>query len=544
MSANSPVGQADYDAIVIGAGFSGLYILKRLRDIGLSVRLYEAGGGVGGAWYWNRYPGARTDSDSMIYAFSDWFDKDLVKEWSWSERYSTQPELEQYFNWVTEKLALREHIEFNTRLASAVFDETSSLWTLTTEAGVKATTRFFIPAVGALSKPNIPELRGMDRFRGSAHHSTEYPSEGIDFDGLRVAVIGNGATGVQIVPEVAKQARSVVHLIRSPYHLVPGRNHVLTDDEVKETQSNITEIFDHSRTTFGSFPYDFVGAALDLSPEDRRAEYQKSWDQGGFTFLFLFADVLASKEANDTTMEFLQEKIRALIKDPETAALVTPTDPWLTKRPPLDHGYYASLNRENVSVVDIRSNPIATVTENSLLLHDGTEHEIDVILFATGFDSYTGSLSAIDIRGRDDVALTQRWADRPRNYLGLMSAMFPNMFMLYCGPYNPAPFTNGPSLIEQQSEWILQWIEHLQINGYASIEPRESAEEKFFAHHSEIANATLIPQTASWWTRAAPSYEGAHRLVMSWAGGFPEYRRLCDEAAAGALDDFVLQPTR
>ncbi|WP_409185929.1 flavin-containing monooxygenase [Amycolatopsis sp. VS8301801F10] len=539
MTTTSHSVEADYDAIVIGAGFSGLYILKRLRDLGLSARLYEAGSGVGGAWYWNRYPGARTDSDSMIYCFSEWFDEDLVREWGWRERYSSQPELERYFNWVADRLDLRRDIDFDTRLRSAVYDEQAALWTLTTEQGSVATARYFIPAVGALSDPNVPDFPGLADFQGPCHHSAQFPKDGIDFAGKRVAVIGNGATGVQIVPEVAKTADSVRHFIRNPCHLVPGRNHVLAEADVEATKEAITEILGYSRNTFGGFPYDFLGTALDTSPAERQAAYQKSWEQGGFTFLFLFADVLASREANDTTMDFLREKIRTLVRDPATAGLVTPTDPWLTKRPPLEHGYYSALNRDNVHVVDIKANPVDAVTSNAIRLADGTEHEADVILLATGFDSYTGSLSKIAIRGRDELPLTARWADRPRNHLGLMSAKFPNMFMLYCGPYNPAPFTNGPTLIEQQAEWILDWIQYLDANGHVAMEPTEAAEEEFFALHSEIANSTLIPETSSWWTRAAGADEP--RLVMSWAGGFPEYRRLCDVNAAGKTDHFVLR---
>ncbi|MCW4354528.1 NAD(P)/FAD-dependent oxidoreductase [Hoyosella sp. YIM 151337] len=540
----TPSPSTDLDAVVVGAGFSGLYMLKQLTDQGFSVRVFEAGDGVGGAWHWNRYPGARTDSDSMIYAFSEWFDPDLIGQWRWRERYSTQAEIEHYFNWVTEKLDLRQHIDFNTRLASAVFDESGGRWVLTTESGTTTTARFFIPAVGALSEPNIPSLDGLDEFTGMWCHSARFPREGIDFNGKRVVVVGNGATGVQIVPEVARRAASVTHLIRSPYHIVPGRNHVLTNTDIDGGKRDIVDILRYARETFGSFPYDFKGTALETDPETRQAVLEKAWARGGFGFLFVFADVLASTDANETVMQFLREKIKSLVKDPETAATVTPTDPWLTKRPPLDHGYYASLNRENVSVINIKDHPIDRITETSIHLDGGQEIEVDVIVFATGFESYTGALNAIDIRGRDGVALRERWRDRPRNYLGLMSARFPNMFTLYCGAYNPAPFTNGPSLIEQQAEWIRKWIVFLSAEGYETIEPSEAAEEEFFSTHAAIANSTLIPRTASWWTRDTPGHRGESRLVMSWTGGFPAYRRLCDESTPEVNGTSLLQLCR
>ncbi|WP_158211621.1 flavin-containing monooxygenase [Alkalihalobacterium alkalinitrilicum] len=533
----------EFDVIVIGAGFSGLYILKRLRDIGLSVKLYEAGDDVGGTWYWNRYPGARTDSDSMVYCFSDWFDKDIAHEWTWPERYSTQSDLLRYFRWVVDRLDLRSDIQFNTRVSSAVYDEQSTRWLITTTSGRKVAARYFVPAVGALSHPKIPDLKGLDRFQGDWYHSSRFPAEGVDFDGKRVAVIGSGATGTQIVPEVAKVADQVFHFIRDPYHLVPGRNHTLNNEDTEAVQRNIQEIWEYSRNTFGGFPYDFVGNALDFSPEERRRIYEKNWKQGGFPFLYLFGDVLADKEANETTQEFFREKIRQLVRDEQTADIITPKTPWLTKRPVLDHGYYAACNRDNVSLIDMKSTPIEQITEQGIRTKEGTEYDIDVIVMATGFESYTGSMLSMDIRGRNHIRLKERWADRPHDYLGITVNSFPNMFMLYCGPYNPAPFTNAPTLIEQQGEWIVDWIKFMRKNGYASLEPRQESEEEFFEQHMQIAEGTLIPQTSSWWTKQTKDPNRKGLLLMSWAGGFPAYRQLCDEGNAGNVNKFILTST-
>ena len=529
----------DLDAVVVGAGFSGLYMLHRLRQLGLSARVYEAARDVGGTWYWNRYPGARSDADSMVYCFSDRFSEELLREWEWSERYPAQPEILRYLQWVTDKLDLGRDIQFNTRVTAAAYDESRNRWAVTTDRGDHASARYLIVAVGLLSDPNVPAFEGLETFEGEWYHTARLPHEGVDFTGKRVAVIGNGATAVQIVPEVAKHAAHVFEFVRNPYHCLPARNHPLDADDWQEIHSHHKEIWEQARNNFGGFPYaDFLGAALEFSPEDRQRVYEEGWRKGGFPLAFsTFADVVTDMEANDTFMEFLRAKIHEIVRDPDVADEVMPKDPFVTKRPPLEHGYYAALNRDNVTVVDMKRSPIENVTAKGISTREG-DYEVDMILIATGFDAFTGSVLAMNIRGRDGLELREKWADGPRDYLGLMVNGFPNMFMLYCGPYNPAILTNAPTLIEQQGEWIVECLEHLRAHGYNSVEPLKEAEDQFVELHQQIADATLIPKTASWWT--GTNIDGKTRTLLSWCGGFPEYRRVCDEAAAGGYEGLAL----
>jgi cyclohexanone monooxygenase len=522
--------RAEVDAVVIGAGFSGLYMLRRLRDLGLSARGFEAGSDVGGTWYWNRYPGARSDSDSTVYCYSDRFSEELLGEWEWSERYPSQPEILRYLQWVSEKEDLRRDITFDTRVTAAVYDESRNRWEITTDGGETVSARFFIPAVGLLSKPHIPDFPGMDTFQGQWFHTARSPHEPVDYTGKRVAVIGNGATAVQVVPVVAQQAAQVYEFTRNPYHCLPGRNHQLDADDWEEIHSHHKEIWAQARDNFGGFPYaDFLGMGTDFSAEQRQQIFEDGWRKGGFPLAFsAFADVLTSRETNDLFMDFLRSKINTLIRDPEVAEQVTPKDPFVTKRPPIEHGYYSAFNRGNVSLVNMKNTPIVEITPKGIRTTEA-EYEVDVIIMATGFDAFTGSVLAMDIRGRNGLGLAEKWADGPRDYLALTVQGFPNMFMLYCGPYNPAILTNAPTLIEQQGEWIVDTLTHMREHGYDYIEPLQDAEDGFVQLHQDTANATLIPATESWWT--GTNIEGKPRTLLSWCGGFPEYRRVCDEAA-------------
>jgi cation diffusion facilitator CzcD-associated flavoprotein CzcO len=525
------------DAVVVGCGFSGLYMLRRLRDIGLSARGFEYGGDVGGTWYWNRYPGARSDSDCTVYCFSDRFSEEMLAEWEWSERYPSQPELLRYLRWVSEKQDLRRYITFNTKVVAAHYDG-HNRWGVTTSAGETISARYLILAVGTSSKPNIPDFPGLDTFEGQWFHSARMPPEGVNFSGKRVAVIGNGATAVQIVPVVARQAAQVYEFSRNPYHCLPARNHKLDAYDWQEIHAQHKEIWAHARDTFGGFPYaDFAGVAADFSDEEREQLFEAAWRKGGFPFaLAIFSDAVENRATNDLYMDFIRRKAKSLIRDPEVAERILPTDPFGTKRMPLEHGYYSAFNRDNVGLVDMKATPIVTITPSGIRTTDA-EYKVDIIIMATGFDAFTGPLLDIDIRGRDGLRLAEKWVDGPRDYLAITVHGFPNMFMLYCGPYNPAIFTNATTLIEQQGDWIASCLTHLGANGFDCIEPRQDAEDAFVKLHDDIANATLIPGTDSWWTGS--NIKGKPRKLLAWVGGFPEYRRVCNEAAE-SYDGFTL----
>ncbi|GAA4702264.1 NAD(P)/FAD-dependent oxidoreductase [Pseudonocardia yuanmonensis] len=520
----------EVDAVVVGAGFSGLYMLRRLRDLGLSARAFEAGSDVGGTWYWNRYPGARSDSDSHVYCFSDRFDEKMLAEWEWTERYPAQPEILRYLQWVSEKQDLRGNITFQARVTAARYDEARNRWDITTDGGETVSACYFIPAVGLLSKPNIPKFPGLDRFEGQWFHTAQTPREGVDVQGKRVAVIGNGATAVQVVPVIAQQAEHVYAFTRNPYHSLPARNHRLDAEDWSEIHAHHKEIWAKARDNFGGFPYaDFKGMGSDFTDDERQQIFEEGWRKGGFPLAFsTFADVLANRDTNDQFMDFLRSKISTLVRDPQVAEQLTPSDPFCTKRPPLEHGYYSAFNRGNISLVNMKNSPIAEITPTGIRTADA-EYEVDVIILATGFDAFTGSMLDLDIQGRGGLGLREKWADGPRDYLALMVHGFPNMFMLYCGPFNPAILTNAPTLIEQQGEWVAACLQHMREQGYDYIEPRQDAEDAFVQLHQDTANATLIPETESWWT--GTNIEGKPRMLLSWCGGFPAYRQLCDDAA-------------
>lgn len=523
--------QSQVDAVVVGTGFSGLYMLRRLRDLGLSARAFEAGTDVGGTWYWNRYPGARCDSDSTVYCFSDRFDAEMLAEWTWSERYPSQPEVLRYLQWTADRQDLRRDITFSTRVTSAHYDETTNRWSVTTDGGETVSARYFVPAVGPLTKPNVPDVKGLEKFGGQWFHTARMPEEDLDYTGKRVAVIGNGATAVQIVPVLAHQAEHVYSFTRNPYHCLPGRNHELDPDDWQEIRTHHKEIWAQARDNFGGFPYaDFKGMAEDFSDVEIESIFEDAWLKGGLPLAFsTFADTVTSEATNKLFLDFLSGKIASLVRDPDLALELTPTSPFVSKRPPIEHGYYSAFNRDNVSLVNIKRAAIEEVTATGVRTSDGKEYDVDIILFATGFDAFTGALLEMDIRGKNGRRLADKWVDGPTNYLGLTVEGFPNMFMIYCGPYNPAILTNGPTLIEQQGDWITDCLEHLRNNGFESIEPRKQAEDEFVQLHADIANATLIPATASWWT--GTNVEGKPNVLLSWCGGFPEYRRVCNEAA-------------
>jgi cation diffusion facilitator CzcD-associated flavoprotein CzcO len=535
-----PAGRSgEFDALVIGAGFSGLYQLHCLRDrLGLSALVLEAGDGVGGTWYWNRYPGARCDSESHSYSY--YFSDELLEEWEWSERYPEQPEILRYLNHVADRFDLKRDIRFGARVESARYDEAANLWRVTTVAGERYAARFLITAVGCLSTANVPDIPGLETFGGRWYHTGQWPREGVDFTGKRVGQIGTGSTGIQAAPVIAAQAAHLTVFQRTANYSVPARNAPLAPEFKRWAKENRDEIRRVMHSTTNGHPFTISGrSALAATPEERLAVYEEAWKKGGLQFRGAFSDLLTDKAANDTASGFIRDKIREIVKDPETAAKLTDFDhPYAAKRPPIDTEYFEAFNRPNVSLVDVRANPIERITPEGIRLRDGTEHPLDIIVFATGFDAMTGPLVNIDIRGRGGLRLKEAWEAGPRTYLGLQVAGFPNLFTI-TGPGSPSVLCNMPVAIEQHVEWITGCIAHMRERGLERIEAEPGAVDKWVEHVNEAAGATLLPQASSSWYLGA-NVPGKPRVFMPYAGGMARYRGICDDVAAKGYEGFAL----
>jgi len=527
-----------FDAIVVGAGISGLYLLHRLRGMGLSVRVLEAGSGVGGTWYWNCYPGARCDVDSLEYSHS--FSNELQQEWHWPERYGTQGQINAYLNHVADRFDLRRDIQFDTRIASALFDPATNLWTLTSVAGTTFTAPFCIMATGNLSTPSVPAFKGIETFAGQWYHSGAWPKEGVDFTGLRVGQIGTGSSGIQMAPQVAAQAKHLHVFQRTAHYSVPARN-VPMDPELERTHKST---YPERRKGAHYSAYGVAGlapypkSALDDTPEARRAHYEARWAEGGpFAFLFAYNDLLTNLEANETLAEFCREKVRAIVKDPKVAAILAPKDyPIGAKRLCVDTGYYETFNRDNVTLVDVKAAPIVEITPRGIRTTEA-EYELDAIAFATGFDAMTGALREMDIQVRGGESLRERWEDGPLTYLGLMSAGIPNLFIV-TGPGSPSVKGQMTVSIEQHVDWIADCLAHLRTHGVARIEASRAAEAAWVAHVNDVADATLFAKVDSWYTGS--NIPGKPRVFMPYVAGIGAYRRKCDEVAARGYEGFVL----
>jgi cation diffusion facilitator CzcD-associated flavoprotein CzcO len=536
-----PSGPGDgdvLDALIIGAGFSGLYQLYLLRDrLGLKARVLEAADGVGGTWYWNRYPGARCDSESHAYCYL--FSKELQQDWEWTERYPGQPEILRYLNHVADRLDLRRDILLDTRVASAAYDEAANLWHVVTAAGERLSTRFLITAVGCLSTANVPKIPGLESFGGRWYHTGEWPHEGVDFRGKRVGQIGTGSTGIQAVPVIAETAQHLTVFQRTANFSVPARNAPLTPEFKRWVRENYEAIRDVTRATSNGHPFTIADrSALEVTEAERQALYEKAWEKGGLQFRATFRDLLVDKAANDTAVDFLKAKIRAIVKDPKTAALLTAFDhPYATKRPPIDTNYFETYNRDNVTLVDVRATPIERITPPGIRTRDA-EYPLDIIVFATGFDAMTGPLLRIDIRGRGGLTLKEAWDSGPRTYLGLQVAGFPNLFTI-TGPGSPSVLCNMPVAIEQHAEWIADCIAHLRERGLRRIEATPEAVERWVTQVNEAADATLLPQAASSWYLGA-NVPGKPRVFMPYTGGMAHYRGICDGVAARGYEGFAL----
>jgi cation diffusion facilitator CzcD-associated flavoprotein CzcO len=527
------------DAIIIGAGLSGMYQLHCLRDrLGLRAQVLEAADGVGGTWYWNRYPGARCDSESHSYCFQ--FSDDLLKEWEWSERYPQQPEILRYMNFVADKLDLKRDIRFRTRVTGAEYDAARNVWNVSTDNGGRFTATYLITAVGCLSTANVPQIPGLESFAGQAFHTGLWPHEGVDFRGKRVAQIGTGSTGIQAAPVIAETAKHLTVFQRTANYSVPAHNAPLSPERKKELRDRIEETRRVMRSTPNGHPFQIVDRSVfDVTDEERRRIYEKQWEVGGLQFRAAFRDILLDKKANDTAAEFLKDKIRSIVKDPKTAAILADIDhPYAAKRPPIDSHYFETFNRDNVALVDVRSDPIEAITPTGIRLKSGAEHAVDIIVFATGFDAMTGSLIKLNIKGRDGLLLAKAWEAGPRNYLGIQVSGFPNMFTL-TGPGSPSVLCNMPVPIEQHVEWVTDCIAHMKKNGIARIEAKPEAMDTWVAHVNDAAKATLLPEAHHSWYLGA-NVPGKPRVFMPYAGGMARFRDICNDVAAKGYEGFEL----
>src|SRR6202050_3377057 len=492
--ANDNEAYEQFDAIIIGAGVAGLYQLCSLRKQGLKVRVYEEGGGVGGTWYWNRYPGARFDSESYTYGYS--FSEEMLQEWDWKEHFSAQPETERYLNFVADKFDLRRDIQLNTRVAGASFDDIHNQWEVRLGDGTRARGNFLIAAAGILSAHYVPDFAGIDSFKGESFHTARWPHEKPNFAGKRVGVIGTGATAVQLITEIAKEVGHLTVFQRTPNYCAPLRNGPIDAETQAKIKASYPEIFKRTRETFAGFLHDFdPRSVFDVTPEERQARFEELWAQPGFAKWFgNFRDVMSNKAANELFAEFVRNKIRERVKDPIVAERLVPKNhPFGTKRVPLERGYYEQFNRDNVLLVDLRESPIERITPKGVKTSDA-EYEFDVIVYATGFDAVTGPLTRIDIRGEGGLALKDKWADGPRTYLGIQSVGFPNLLTLV-GPHNGATFCNMPRCIEQNVEWVTDCIRYLREKGFTRMMASPEAEEAWTEHVKELAVGTLLSET-------------------------------------------------
>jgi cyclohexanone monooxygenase len=522
------------DVVIAGAGFSGLYLLHRFRKAGTSVRCFERGDGVGGTWYWNRYPGARCDVESMQYSYG--FDEDLQQEWDWPEKFSAQPDILRYANHVTDRFGLREHIEFETEVRAAHFDEALRRWMITTSTGETVSAQHFVMAGGCISTAQIPKFEGLDAFKGETYHTGNWPHHAVSFAGKRVAVIGTGSSAIQAIPVIAEEAAHLTVFQRQPNYSIPARNMPMTPEYAGFWKNGYAE----KRAEMRYQPNGVIReindqSALEVSEEERQRIYEARWEAGTGAFLGAFNDILTNKAANDTMAEFVRNKIRATVKDPVTAELLCPTNhPIGTKRICIDNGYYQTFNRDNVALVDISQQTIERLTETGLVVGDRA-FEFDAIVFATGFDAMTGTLFNVDIRGRGGLALKKKWEAGPRTYLGLMSEGFPNMFMI-TGPGSPSVKGNMINSLEQHVDLVVYTILHMREQGLETMEPEVAAEDEWVDHVQVVAHKTLFPQANSWYMGA--NIPGKPRLFMPYIAGVGSYRRTCEEVVANGFKGF------
>ena len=528
------------DVVIVGAGFAGLYMLHRVRALGLGVRVYEAAADVGGTWYWNRYPGARCDVESMQYSFS--FDPELEQDWRWSERYAGQPEILRYVSHVADRFDLRRDIRFETRVSGAAWDDGSASWTVDLANGERARARFVIMATGCLSAARTPDLPGLASFAGPTYHTGAWPQDGADLSGLRVGVVGTGSSGIQAIPVLAEEAAHLTVFQRTPNYSIPAGNAPMTPDYEAEWKRDYPRRRQEARGTKSGTVYDFGGrGALSVGPEEREREYSARWQRGGANFMQAFNDLALDEAANATAAEFVRQRIAEVVADPDKAAILSARDyPIGTKRICLDTRYFETFNRENVALVDLRATPILAVTPRGLRTSD-REHALDALVFATGFDAMTGALLAIDPRGRGGERLSDKWAAGPRNHLGIMPAGFPNLFTI-TGPGSPSVLSNVIVSIEQHVDWTAGCLAYMEANGLGVIGSVREAEDRWVEHVNEVAHRTLYPRAASWYMGA--NVPGKPRVFMPYIGGVGAYRQICDDVAERGYEGFAFEGAR
>jgi len=526
----------DIDVAVVGAGFSGLYMLHRLRGLGLRTRVFERGSDVGGTWYWNRYPGARCDVESVDYCYS--FSGELLAEWTWTERYATQPEILRYLSHVADRFGLRRDIQFSTRVTAVRYDAPGNRWLVSTDAGEVVTARYCVLAVGCLSSVNMPGFPGLERYRGEWYHTAQWLAGGVDVQGKRVGIVGTGSTAIQALPQIAKQAARVQVFQRTPNYSMPAQNRPLPPEELREVIRGYRARRRMAEQADAGVPVaPPERSALEVTPAERERMYEAGWRRGGINALsYAFTDFFTDERSNFTAQEFAREKIRQIVRDPVVADALCPRHHIGTKRTCVDIGYFQTYNNDHVELVDVRTSPIMTVTSRGLAT-TVSEHALDVIVFAIGFDAITGALLEIDICGRDGLSLATKWSAGPRTYLGLCVAGFPNLFMI-TGPGSPSVLSNMVVSIEQHVDWITGCLEHLESRGLNRIEASAEAEEAWVRHVNELAGATLYPRATSWYVGA--NIPGKPRAFMPYVGGCGKYRRECEEVAERGYEGFVL----
>ena len=530
----------DVDVVVVGAGFSGLYLLYRLRKAGFSTRVFERGGDVGGTWYWNRYPGARCDVESLQYSYS--FDEQLQQDWHWPEKFSAQPDILAYANHVADRFNLKKDIEFNIEVKASWFDEKLKTWKITTNTGEEIDAQYFIMATGCISTTQIPNIKGLSDYVGNTFHTGDWPHEEVDFSGQSIAVIGTGSSGIQSIPVLAKQAKKLTVFQRTPNYSIPSQNEPMT----KKYERSWKDVYSERRK---EMRYSAHGSLKDLNDvpalsvdEDQRQElYTKRWAIGGTGFLGSFNDLLTNADANYTAAEYVRQQIKRVVKDKETAEILCPRSyPIGTKRICIDTGYFETYNRENVKLVDISKKPIQRLVADGIIVDDQL-YAFDSIIFATGFDAMTGSIFNVDIKGRGGLALKEKWNAGPKTYLGLMSASFPNLFMI-TGPGSPSVKSNMIMSIEQHVDLVIETLLSMRRKGLSVVEPELEAENKWVDHVQEVANKTLFPQANSWYMGA--NIPGKPRLFMPYIGGVGAYREICEEIVANNYRGFKFEKSK
>lgn len=521
------------DAAVIGGGFSGIYMLYKLRESGLETRVFEAGSGVGGTWFWNRYPGARCDIQSMEYSYQ--FSDELAQEWEWSERYATQPEILSYVDHVVERFDLMKDIQLNTRIARTDYDETNQRWTVTTDSGETFDAKYVVMATGCLSSTNYPDIPGLRDFKGELYHTGNWPHEGVDFSGKKVGVVGTGSSGIQSIPIIAEQCEELYVFQRTANFSIPAHNQPLDPAFVADIKSRYSEFRDANRETafHADFDYNELNA-LEVSPEDRQEEYERRWARGGLPFMAAYADLMFDKDANATAADFIRGKIEEIVEDPDLAEKLKPKNVVGCKRLCVDTNYYATFNRDNVTLVDISENPITNISDNSVSA--GEEYDVDVLVFATGFDALTGALTRIDIHGRGGELLRDNWEDGPQSFLGLGVHGFPNLFII-TGPQSPSVLTNMLPSIEHHVDWVGDCITYLEQKGLNAIEASVDAQTDWVAHVNEVGDASVYPHCNSWYLGS--NVPGKPRVFLPYLG-FPPYAEKCEEVARNDYEGFAL----